>query len=54
MYREAELKESAIEMQRRLQKIKELYCCSVKLPITHVPLLSITAKAPVDWEKLQQ
>ena len=53
LYREAELKERAPEMQQRLQKIKELYCRSVKLPITHAPLLSITAKAPVDWEKLE-
>ena len=40
-------------MQQRLQKIKDLYCRSVKLPITHAPLLRITAKTPVDWEKLE-
>ena len=53
LYRESELKESASEMQQRLQKIKELCYRRVKLPITHAPLLSITAEAPVDWEKLE-
>ena len=48
LYREAELKEIAPKMQQRLQKIKELCSRSVKLPITHAPLLNITAKAPVD------
>ena len=34
-------------LQQRLQKIKELNCRSVKLPITHAPLLSITAKRKI-------